>query len=56
MQTSEIIFCDLNKNQVELMWRRMILSVTILGCAGVAWHMLIIVDEQQILVGCVDVM
>ena len=27
----------------------------ILGCAGVVWHMLNIVDQQQILVGCVDV-
>ena len=33
----------------------MILSVPILGCAGVPWHMLNIVDEQQILVGYVDV-
>ena len=32
-----------------------ILSVSILGCAGAAQHILNIVDEQKILVGYVDV-
>ena len=31
------------------------MSVLILGCAGVAQHILNIVDEQKILVGYVDV-
>ena len=33
----------------------MILSVRISGCAGLACHVLNIVDEQQILIGCVGV-
>ena len=44
-RTIKIIFYEFNKNQVELVLRRMVLLITISSCAGVAQQMLNIFDE-----------